>query len=122
MQPGIANCPDGADEGPFCRAKCGRTPTPPKEDNNAMLFRNLVAGRADGFNSRIKGGDEATPHSLIWNVAMLSYAGEHVCGGSIVSDLHSPIRKIQYSFTLFSPKSYVIKETRNNVVLSMAVD
>ena len=88
---GEENCQDGADEGPSCSVECGSTSIPPKEDKNAWRFRSLVAARAKGVDSRIVGGVEAEPHSLPWQIALLSNKGSQMCAGSIVSDLYSPI-------------------------------
>ena len=101
MFTGEENCQDGADEGPSCSGECGMTSIPPKEDKNAMRFRSLVAARSKGVDSRIVGGVESEPHSLPWQIALLSSSGSQICGGSIVSDLHSTISNnaISHYFT-----------------------
>lgn len=81
---GELNCPGGVDEGSGCSGECGMTSIPPKEDENAMQFRNLVAVRGKGPSSRIVGGTEAIPHSLPWQAAMMSWKGSQICGASII--------------------------------------
>ncbi|GAV00785.1 hypothetical protein RvY_11585 [Ramazzottius varieornatus] len=79
------DCPDASDEGPGCSGECGTTTIPPKEDKTARAFRSLVAARAMGAGNRIVGGVEAEPHSLPWQVAMLTSSGSQLCGGSIIN-------------------------------------
>ncbi|GAU87662.1 hypothetical protein RvY_00477 [Ramazzottius varieornatus] len=72
---GSADCPDGSDKGAICSGECGATAIPPKEDKSVLRFRGVVSDRASGKLDRIVGGVEATPHSLPWQVAMLSSSG-----------------------------------------------
>ena len=45
----------------------------------------LVTPRGDDFTTRIVGGQEATPHSYPFQVALFIGEG-YFCGGSIISD------------------------------------
>ena len=51
-----------------------------------MLFRYNCGVDSLGEQSRIVGGQEASPHSFPWSVSLKVSWGTHFCGGSIINE------------------------------------